>query len=93
MIHYFKWIVLLVFMSTMVSSKPYKFSKKLNVLFIIADDLNCALGSYGDTLAITPNLDKLAKQGLGCSFLKEDLSSSHACVLPFHILCPCYSSS
>ena len=64
MIHYFKWIVLLVLMTTMVSSKPYKFSNKLNVLFIIADDLNCALGSYGDTLAITPNLDKLAKQGL-----------------------------
>ena len=52
------------FMSTIFSSKPYKFSNKPNVLFIIADDLNCALGSYGDTLAITPNLDKLAKQGL-----------------------------
>jgi arylsulfatase A-like enzyme len=64
MAHYFKLIVLLVFMSTMVSSKPYKLSNKLNVLFIIADDLNCALGSYGDTLTITPNLDKLAKQGL-----------------------------
>ena len=62
--YYLKWIVLIVLMSTMVNSKPFKSSKKLNVLFIIADDLNCALGSYGDTLAITPNLDELAKQGL-----------------------------
>ena len=55
MIHYFKWIGLLVFMSTIVSSKPYKFSEKRDVLFIIADDLNCGLGSYGVTLAITQN--------------------------------------
>ena len=37
---------------------------KPNVLFIIADDLNCALGAYGDPIAITPNIDRLAKQGL-----------------------------
>ena len=76
MMHYFKWIVLLVFMSTIFSSKPYKFSNKPNVLFIIADDLNCALGSYGDTLAITPNLDKLAKQGL------ERLKGSYSSTSP-----------
>ena len=27
----------------------------MNVLFIVADDLNCALGAYGD-LGDTPNL-------------------------------------
>ena len=46
------------------SSKPIKSVPKLNVLFIIADDLNCALGAYGDSLAITPNIDELAKKGL-----------------------------
>ncbi len=34
-----------------------------NVLFIVADDLNCAIGPYGDEYAITPNLDRLAKRG------------------------------
>lgn len=35
-----------------------------NVLLIVADDLNCAIGPYGDPNAITPNLDALANRGL-----------------------------
>ncbi|MFK8112485.1 MAG: sulfatase [Rubripirellula sp.] len=35
-----------------------------NVLFIVADDLNCAIGPYGDPNAVTPNLDRLAARGL-----------------------------
>lgn len=35
-----------------------------NVLFILADDLNCSLGSYGDPTAITPHLDALSQRGL-----------------------------
>ena len=55
-------LCLLVFAVTGLT--PVKPKPKLNVLFIVADDLNCALGAYGDPLAITPNIDKLAKQGL-----------------------------
>jgi iduronate 2-sulfatase len=35
-----------------------------NVLFIVADDLNCAIAPYGDAAAITPHLDRLAARGL-----------------------------
>lgn len=34
------------------------------VLFIAVDDLACTLGCYGDDLALTPNLDRLASTGV-----------------------------
>jgi iduronate 2-sulfatase len=38
--------------------------RKLNVLFLLADDLRPDLGCYGNALARTPNLDQLARQAL-----------------------------
>ncbi len=38
--------------------------EKPNVLFIVADDLADRLPCYGDTVAVTPNLDKLAQKGV-----------------------------
>ena len=37
---------------------------KMNVLFIVADDLRPTLGSYGNTVVQTPNLDKLAQRSI-----------------------------
>ena len=38
--------------------------ERKNVLFLIADDLNNLLGCYGDPQAKTPNIDKLAREGV-----------------------------
>ena len=38
-------------------------NKKLNVLFIIVDDLNCDIGVYGNKVVKTPNIDRLIENG------------------------------
>lgn len=35
-----------------------------NILFIQMEDMGCQIGTYGDPSAHTPNLDKLARQGV-----------------------------
>ena len=44
------------------STEPVR--QKPNILFIAIDDLRPELGSYGSEIAVTPNLDKLASDGL-----------------------------
>lgn len=39
-------------------------SNQPNVLFLICDDLNCDLGSYGHPIVRTPNIDRLAESGV-----------------------------
>ena len=37
---------------------------KPNILMILVDDLKPAMGVYGDTMAVSPNLDRLASRGM-----------------------------
>lgn len=51
---------LAVFFATAV---PTHAAGKPNVLFLICDDLNCDLGSYGHPQVKSPNIDRLAASG------------------------------
>ena len=50
-------------LSCQPTKKSFK-NEKLNVLFIIADDLNCDIGGYGNKTVKTPNIDRLIKNGI-----------------------------
>ncbi|HCK73196.1 MAG TPA: sulfatase, partial [Planctomycetaceae bacterium] len=39
-------------------------NKRLNILWISCEDISPNLGCYGDEYASTPNLDRLAEQGM-----------------------------
>lgn len=39
-------------------------AQKPNILLLLVDDLKPAIAAYGDEIAVTPNLDKLAQRGL-----------------------------
>ncbi|TWU09859.1 sulfatase [Allorhodopirellula heiligendammensis] len=48
----------------LLAGSPTDANSKPNVLFIAVDDLACTLGCYGDVLARTPNIDRLAASGV-----------------------------
>lgn len=50
-------LLLVALVSTSAFAKP-------NVLFLICDDLNCDLGSYGHPMVKSPNIDRLAERGV-----------------------------
>lgn len=48
----------------MVVAAPLLAAEKLNVLFVVSDDLCPRLGCYGDPLVKSPNIDRLAARGV-----------------------------
>jgi len=57
------WFLYPVFWACFSCTSPNDMAKP-NILFISIDDLRPVLGAYGDTVAITPNLDLLADEGM-----------------------------
>ena len=63
-------LILIATISIMLSCKQKqkntiaKTEVKPNVLFVSIDDLRPSLGVYGDSIAITPNIDALAGEGI-----------------------------
>lgn len=58
------WPLLLVFLVLTGCMGTKKETVKPNILFISIDDLRPTLGAYGDSVAITPNMDRLAAEGM-----------------------------
>ena len=60
------WIIpLMVFSVLFTACQEEKAEQqKPNVLLIMVDDLKPAIGAYGDETAVTPEIDKLADQGI-----------------------------
>lgn len=59
----FLGICLFLCLTTPLGSSAFA-GEKLNVLFLVADDLNCDLGCYGHPYAKSPHLDALAATGV-----------------------------
>lgn len=66
MIFFFRILTLLAAFTLVIPVSGYSANQvnRPNVLLILVDDLKPALGAYGDPIAQTPNLDRLAGKGM-----------------------------
>jgi iduronate 2-sulfatase len=67
--------ILLILLATGCKQKKQE-SQKPNVLFISIDDLRPLLGVYGDSIAITPNIDQIASEGI---YFKQAFCQAAVC--------------
>lgn len=65
MTHFSKAVRLTILLSSLIASSAATSADKPNIIFILTDDLGFnQVGAYGDTPIKTPNLDKLASNGI-----------------------------
>lgn len=60
---------MVIFLTSCLRKSPSEFKVedlgfRPNILWITCEDINCALGCYDDSVAETPNLDRLAGEGI-----------------------------
>ena len=62
------WMLAAAVLVPMLAGNPLQSAEtqagKLNVLFLVCDDLNCDLGCYGHPQVKTPHIDRLARRGV-----------------------------
>ena len=59
-----RFLLLITLLANALYSQSGEKPSKMNVLFIVADDMNCDIGAYGNKKVLTPNIYNLAKQGV-----------------------------
>ena len=59
-----KRIVLIAFFFVIFEEVTEVLANRPNILWLSAEDISPHIGCYGDNNAITPNLDRLARQGV-----------------------------
>lgn len=63
----FSLLALIMICSVAYISKKEDKPKQPNILWITCEDMSPHLGSFGEKVAKTPNLDQLAKEGVKCT--------------------------
>lgn len=57
-------LISLILIAGCSNQKKVKTTERPNIVWIVCEDMNPILGCYGDELAKTPNIDKLAESGI-----------------------------
>tara|TARA_B100001093_G_scaffold476843_1_gene503605 strand:+ start:773 stop:2389 length:1617 start_codon:yes stop_codon:yes gene_type:complete len=58
------WLLLLSFTTIVTLTSAQNEIVKPNIIFISIDDLRPSIGVYGDSIVVSPNIDKLAFEGM-----------------------------
>lgn len=61
---FLRWLACLAFIALSSSALAAALPERPNILILMAEDMSARVGAFGDEVAITPNLDQLAAQGV-----------------------------